>query len=413
MISAELAAALLLAVQSQQFQSTPDRLRQGAPVEVFPSIDVAVIAFPSSGTAVGANVFFSRDHPHGRIAEFTGPFGSVHNVHFLADQRDAAGNSTSWLPGADWDRLTWRTLGGRTDQPRFVAPYPASLVKLMVLVGIALEVDSGRTTWSAPWAYRAETLPVRAWAERMIAVSSNDATSALVALLHQLGAIVRTDGAERHNRVHDAFARYGLTTLRLAQTRPDGGWMNRDGAGVGELQMTAWDTARLLWLLDEAAPPPLWLEAGTPPLLTDASRAEVRALLASQALHEVLSSTAVAGVPGWRPGIPARVPERWITPEGGVVAFELKRPPDIRAAQSATEVQFDHKTGTTENFLSDAGIVVGITPQRRHYIIALLSNLGTRYAPAENTTTTWKVPQLGAAIDAWLEARLEPKNSSP
>ena len=124
----------------------------------------------------------------------------------------------------------------------------------------------------------------------------------------------------------------------------------------------------------------------------------------------MLSSTAVAGVPGWRPGIPARVSERWITPEGGVAAFELKRPSDIRAAQSAAEVQFDHKTGTTENFLSDAGIVVGITPQRRHYIIALLSNLGTRYAPTENTATTWKVPQLGAAIDAWLEARLEPKN---
>jgi hypothetical protein len=104
------------------------------------------------------------------------------------------------------------------------------------------------------------------------------------------------------------------------------------------------------------------------------------------------------------------VPERWITPEGGVAAFELKRPSDIRAAQSAAEVQFDHKTGTTENFLSDAGIVVGITPQRRHYIIALLSNLGTRYAPTENTATTWKVPQLGTAIDAWLEARLEPKN---
>lgn len=413
MIPAELAAALLLAVQAQQFASTPDRLRKGAPVDVFPSIDLAVIAFPEAGSPVGANVLFSRDHPDGRSAEFSATFGAVRNVHFLADQRDAAGNSASWLPGAVWDRMNWQTLGGRADQPRFVAPYPASLVKLMVLVGVAREIDAGRSAWSAPWSYRTETLPVRGWAERMIAVSSNDATSALVALLHHVGAIVREGDTERRNAVHDAFSRYGLPTLRLSNTRPDGGWMNRDGAGVGELQMTAWDTARLLWLLDEAAPNAPWLDAGTPPLLTPGSRAEVRTLLASQALHEVLSSTTVAGVPGWRPGIPARLSRRWITAEGGVAAFELSRPPDVRGAQAAAEVQFDHKTGTTENFLSDAGIVTGLTPQRRHYVIALLSNLGTRYAPTEGTATTWRVPQLGAAIDAWLKARLEASPPPP
>jgi hypothetical protein len=412
MISAELAAALLIAVQAQQFDATPDRLRQGGPVAVFPSIDLAVIAFPDSGPPVGANVLFSRDHPQGRVAEFTGSFGAVRNVHFLADQRDGDGNSASWLLGADWDRMAWRTLGGDTRQPRFVAPYPASLVKLMVLVGVAREIDAGRTGWSDPWSHGATTLPVRAWAERMMAVSSNDATTALVALLHRTGAIIRDGDVERRNALHDAFERYGLATLRLSQTLPHGGWMNRDGAGVGALQMTAWDTARLLWLLDDAAPDAPWLPADTPPLLTAGSRTEVRALLASQALHEVLSSTAVAGVPGWRPGIPAQVPAPWIAADGSVAAFDLHRPADIRRAQAAAEVRFDHKTGTTENFLSDAGIVTGLTPQRRHYIIAFLSNLGTRYAPTDTTATTWKVPQLGAAIDTWLKQRLEPAASS-
>jgi len=412
MISTELAAALLIAVQAQQFESTPDRLRQGSAVAVFPSIDLAVIAFPDSGPPVGANVLFSRDHPQGRVAEFTGSFGTVHNVHFLADQRDGDGNSASWLPGADWDRMAWRTLGGDPRQPRFVAPYPASLVKLMVLVGVAREIDAGRTGWSDPWSHGGTTLPVRAWAERMMAVSSNDATTALVALLHRTGAIIRDGDVERRNALHEAFERYGLPTLRLSRTLPRGGWMNRDGAGVGALQMTAWDTARLLWLLDDAAPSAPWLPADTPPLLTAGSRAEVRALLASQALHEVLSSTAVAGVPGWRPGIPAQVPAPWIAADGSVAAFDLRRPADIRRAQAGAEVRFDHKTGTTENFLSDAGIVTGLTPQRRHYIIAFLSNLGTRYAPTETTATTWKVPQLGASIDTWLKQRLEPATPS-
>lgn len=407
MISSELAAALLLAVQTQQFESTPDRLRQGSPVEAFPSLDVAVIAFPETGSPVGANVLFSRDHPAGRIAEFTGAFGSVNNTHFLVDQRDREGNSASWLPGADWDRMTWRTLSGDSRQPRFVAPYPASLIKLMVLVGVAREIDAGHAEWSSRWLHGTETRSVQAWAERMMAVSSNDATTALVALLHHTGAIVRADQLERRNAVHETFERYGLTTLRLSNTLPTGGWMNRDGSGVGALQMTAWDTARLLWLLDEGAPPAPWLTPGTPPLLSLESRSTVRALLASQALHEVLSSTAVAGIPGWRAGIPARVPDRWITADGAVAAFDLKRPADIRSAQAAAEVRFDHKTGTTENFLSDAGIVTGLTPRGRHYIIALLSNLGTRYAPTEGAATTWRVPQLGAAIDGWLKQRLE------
>ena len=57
-------------------------------------------------------------------------------------------------------------------------------------------------------------------------------------------------------------------------------------------------------------------------------------------------------------------------------------------------------TGSTDNYAADAGIVRGIAPRRRHYIVALTSHLGTRYA-------YWRLPALGAAIDATMAAWLE------
>ncbi|MBL9206524.1 MAG: serine hydrolase [Opitutaceae bacterium] len=407
MTSAELAAALILAVQAQHFELTPDRLRDGAPVEVFPTLDLAVIAFPEQGEPVGANVLFSRDLAGGLVAQPAPGFGRVTNVHYLADQCDAKGDSADWLPGANWDAMTWSTLAGQPPLPRFVAPYPASLIKLMVLVGVAREIDAGHATWDGAWAHAGETRRVVDWADAMIVVSNNAATTALVALLHHTGAVVRDDAGEKVNRVNTAFEQYGLPTLQLSHTRPNGGWMNRDGAGLGALQMTAWDTVRLLWLLDAEAPRAPWVTSDQPPLLSPASRDQVRRLLGDQALHEVLSSTVLAGVPGWQPGLPARLPERWITPTGSVSTGDHTFPGDVRPVNAETEVRFAHKTGTTENFLSDAGIVTGLPPARRHYLIALTSNLGTRYAATTPGATTWRIPQLGAAIDRYLKAHLE------
>jgi hypothetical protein len=406
MTSAELAAALLIAVSAQDFGSTADRLRSGSPVEVFPSIDLAVVAFPENGPPIAANVLFSRDFPRGLIAVTEPQFGAVTNVRYLADQRDAQNNSAAWLPGADWNAMAWRPLAGN-GPARFVAPYPASLIKLMVLVGVAREIDAGRSAWNSPWSHQGEIRAVRAWADEMVVVSSNTATSALVALLHHTGAIRTAENATLVNRVNAGFAEYGLGTLRLDSTRPDGGWMNRDGSGIGHLHMTAWDTVRLLWLLDEAAPAPPWLPAGLPPLVASASRGEVRRILEAQALHEVLSSASLAGAPGWRPGIPALLPERWIAEEGTSPAGERRFPADLRPANARAQVRFAHKTGTTENFLSDAGIVTGIPPFRRHYLIAVLSNLGTRYREGETGATTWRIPALGGAIDRVLADSLE------
>ena len=292
---------------------------------------------------------------------------------------------------------------------RFVSPYPASLIKLMVAVGVCLLVDSGSFAWDDPWVYQGARKTVDQWTESMLVASNNDATSAMVALLHAGGLITQEEDGES-NALHLVFVGLGLHTLLLSHTKPDGGWRNADGAGVGHLVMTAWDTVRLLWLiLGSTAPQPPWLadRAADAELLLPASRQRLLAYLADQGLHEVLSSTGLAGVPGWQPGLPAQVPARWVQADGSVRVEDIGLPADIRGANAQASVQFAHKTGTTDNYASDAGYVTSLKPGGRRYLIAITTNLGRRYAPHTHCATDWRVPQLGAAIDAWLQEHLE------
>lgn len=411
MNAAELAQALREAVLAQDLGATPDPQDAGQALGArgrFPSLDLAVVAFPDGGAPVAANVLFSREHPQGLVATLGPGFGPVQQLRYLADQRDATGQSIAWRPGSDWSRMDWQPLYGEAG-PRVVAPYPASLLKLMVLVGLAHLIDQGRSGWWQPWGYQGREQLVGDWAFQMTAYSSNEATSALIALLHALGAIRREPAGETHHELHQLFARLGLPTLRLANTRPDGGWGNGAGAGVGQIQMTAWDTVRLLWWLDPQAPPPPWLPADAPRLSAE-SRSQVLHCLQEQALHEILSSAALGGVPGWVAGLPARLPARWLQLDGTLQAGDRHYRGDLRRFAQGGEVWFAHKTGNTENYASDAGIVTGIAPRRRHYLVALLSNLGARYAPHPDCATPWGLPALGAAIDARLTAWLE---SSP
>ncbi len=372
------AEALRAAILAQGFDTTPDRLRGGAAVEAFPSIDLAVVRFASAGpgparSMLAANVLFSREHPQGLLARFGpagGGLGAVANLRFDADVRDAAGHSLAWQPGADWSRIRFPPLftppglpagappGAPPGAPRFVAPYPASLLKLMVAVGLGLAVDAGRLGWT-------DAMPELA---PMITVSDNDATDRALALLHRAGMVGTLN--------HTLQQAWGLPTLQLNGTTPRGGWRNADGAGVGHIHMTAWDTVRLLWLLDPAAPPAPWLPAGTP-TLSEATKVRLLSVLAAQKLDEILSSGRLRGLPGWVPGMP-----------------------DAPA--------FAHKTGTTDNYASDAGLVA--TPGGLRYAVALFSNLGRRYRPAfagaddDRAATTWKLPALGAAVHALMEA---------
>ncbi len=393
----QLAQLLLSAVRAQRFWLTADAMRDGALIAHYPSLDLALVAFSHRAPPVWANVLFSREHPQGIVADIGSDAGPVRNIHFEADVRDEQQRSIAWWPDSDWQYLHPPPLWGEGPY-RFIAPYPASLAKLMVAVGVARLVDQRAASWDDPLEYGGALRSIAQHGENMIAVSGNDSTSALVALLHRRG-MLGTAG----DPLHDAFAHYGLPTLRFENTRPDGGWGNAAGAGVGQLQMTAWDTARLLWLLDADAPPAPWIARGMPPLVSRDSQRQLRQWLEAQALHEVLSSTALAGEPGWVAGLPAQLPPRWIDGDGAVVAGGYRFAGDVRPASAAATLRFAHKTGTTENYAADAGIVRGISPHRRcHYLIALTSSLGTRYAPTANCATTWRIPALARTIDASL-----------
>ena len=397
---AALAQALLEAVRAQPWHAARDRRRNGAPFTHPPSLDLAVAWFMPGQAAVFANVLFSRELQDGLAARIDDDAGAVGNIAYQADIVDAQGTSIAWQPHSDWSGLRFPALAGNGPR-RFVSPYPASLVKLMVAVGVAYLVDWYLADWDEPWLHAGRRQAVARWAEPMLTESSNQATDAMVALLHARGLIGRVvdgtvagasgtgvasasgtgvasasggqaaaaSGRESRNELHALFARQGLTTLRLANTRADGGWRNGDGAGVGQLQMTAWDTLRLLWRLqDDRAP---WLSAAAPPMLSAPSRRRLMAWLAAQRLNEVLSSGSLAHVPGWQPGIAGR---------------------------------FAHKTGSTESYAADAGRVE--LPGGGHFLIALLTSLGQASAPHPDCATDWSVPRLGAAVERWLLKRL-------
>lgn len=343
-----LAKGLLEAVHALDLPAVADNWQSGEPLQLMPSLDLAVIHFSPTGAASWANVLFSREHPGGVVADIDIRAGPVCNVRFDADQRDENDESIAWLPGSDWSQLQWLHLHGDGEH-RFVAPYPASLLKLMVAVGVGMAVEAGHLTWAQ----------TQAALETMIVVSDNDATEHCLALLHRFKVV---------DQLNRRFQQLGLHTLQLNGTRPDGGWRNADGAGVGQIHMTAWDTARLLWLLDTQAPPAPWLPACERLLRSDTCE-RLHAVLSRQERNEVLSSGSLHGVHGWLPGFP-----------------------DAPA--------FAHKTGTTNNYASDAGI---LRTADTHAIVALITSLGRRYAPHERCATTWQLPALGAAVHRLLK----------
>jgi Beta-lactamase enzyme family len=357
-----LGQALIQAVQQADFAATADNLQGRQPLVLMPAVDLAVVAFSARKQARWANVLFSREHPQGVLGDVDDRAGPVRNVRFDADLQDSNGDSVAWLPGANWSQLPFKPLHGHGPH-RFVAPYPASLLKLMVAVGVCKAMDEGRC--SEPEALAP-----------MITVSDNDATDACVALLHRVGLLPE--------RLNALLAQYGLNTLQVRNTTARGGWRNGDGAGVGQIHMTAWDTVRLLWLIDPDAPPAPWLAGGPPsplqpklqpplqPLLQPASNQRLLQLLAAQQLDEVLSSSSLVGLPGWVQGLPGAP-------------------------------QFAHKTGTTENYASDAGLVKS---GGTHYLVAVLTSLGTRYAPHERCATTWRLPALGAAVHKLVQGQV-------
>ncbi len=436
---------LLSCLNAVDWQAVLDYER-GDRLKFLPSIDLAVILFsPDLTNPIGfGHVLLARHLPQGYAPRHDPETLAVTDVRWCRDQG----------PEGRWDELNWtpRTweplLPGQTGVD-FISPYPASVLKLMVGVGIMQAVEQGRISLDQDLEYKSSPQPISGWMEQMLQLSDDRATFALIKLLHDLGVIqtqeARADRpcAERQrrqdrvNQLNASLACRGLLTLQLNSTRAcDGSFYNQAGSGVGQIHMTAWDTARLLWLLDPDAPPPSWkTPAGdpVPPLLTMASRHYlVDQLLGQQGFHDVLSTTALCGRLGVQEGIPARLPQRWIDPDGCRVRLQDNEEwqdytQDVRPCNARAEVTFAHKTGLTKNYASDVGIVRGL-PDRghhRHYIIAFFSNLGYRYTdqihPEEAKYAsgqeraiwyTQRIPTLARLIDQGIKALLENESRS-
>lgn len=421
------------------------------PVKYMPNVDLAVIELDADGNVTrAANVLVSRDYPSGVAVplDTAGPAGSL------------GASSVRWrrwdidrYNGGTFDQHTGQqlTVKGWTDNPpltdgddivpgragaplQFMAPYPASLFKLIVAFRIMRLVDMRRLTldqaytWdptptteaqgnepdlpvhagSAP-AHDAETRPIRDWMDAMITYSDNDSARALLKLLWDLD-----DLPAMHKELRDL----GLGTLQINGTDPATGrhWY------PGQIHMTSMDTARLLWLI-EGNGGTLWrTPAGKPvpsSLLSGSSRAYLRSLLDQQGYHEALSTSNFCDAPNIKPGIPAQVPSRWINPDFTVTVDGYPYGRSVLPCKDGWEVVFADKTGLTFNYGSDAGIVRSLPGQPgRHYVISFIASLGYRYTdPVFASRTTYpcydpvgpicytqRIPAMAKQIDDYLKS---------
>jgi len=390
-----------------------------------PNVDLAVIELSPSGEYLdAANVIFSRDYPDGVIVPLDRSGGA--RVHFL--HWDIARWDGGTFSSETGQRLTTR--GWASDPPltpsdsivpgreqeaiTFMVPYPASLFKLLVAYYSMRLVDEGVITLDGTYVYEPagearESRSVRAWLYPMITESDNHAARAMLKMLHDVG---RIDGLNLE------FERLGLPTLQIHGTNPANGYTWTPGL----FHMTAFDTARLIWLIEGG--PVSWHAPATEVTekeLSSSSRAFLFGLLRDQGLHEALSSVDICGAPGTVQGIPALLADRWVDPvTHSVTADGTHFARDVRPCQEKAEVIFFHKTGETFNYASDAGIVRSLPGKPdRHYIIAFFANLGTRYAdpefaarktaPSSDPVTpisyTQRIPAMGREIDLAMQQR--------
>jgi hypothetical protein len=435
------------------------------PIPYMPNVDVAVITLNSDGQAVDvANVLLSRDYPDGIVVPIDrggGPAGSYGTSSVRWRRWDIDRYNGGTFDQQTGEQLTSK---GWTDNPpltadddivddrdgapfQFMAPYPASLFKVIVAFRIMRLVDAGQLSLKQKYTYvptgeplpsaaakgeeemdarplhgraprvtpkpapgGAETRTIGDWMEPMITVSDNRSARALLKLLHD-----RNDLPAMHAELRDL----GLGTLQINGTNPTNGrnWQ------PGQIHMTSLDTARLLWLIDGGAGT-LWTRADGGPvlasMLSDNSRAYLKSLLDDQGFHEVLSTPNLCGAPNVEPGIPARVPTRWINPSDGTVTVDgFPYGQDVRPCNDAAEVVFGHKTGLTFNYGSNAGIVRSVPgkPERR-YVISFIASLGYRYtddAFASRTSYpcyeavgpicyTQRIPALAKQLDDFLKS---------
>ena len=406
--SAWLGAELRKALDEQRFADIVDR-GAGRTVTTVPNVDIAVIELDAANRPVAAaQALLSKAYPKA--------------VSVPVDANLAA-SSVRWRR---WSSNQWRqgVAGGRdvATPPAgakfdFVTPYPASVFKLLVAFGIFRLIDKGTIRLDGNYAYRPRggscpvaaqsgTRTVRAWLDAMLTFSDNLSTCALLKQLHDHGAVTELNGTLRD---------LGLGTLQVGGTsaRDGGTWLRE------EITMTGLDTARLL-LIVAGGTGTLWrTPKGTPVtanVLSPTSRAAFLKILGDQGLNHALSTANWCGRGYPAPGIPQKVPDRWIAAKNGTVTVHGRQyMRDVRPCNARAEVTFAHKTGLVDDAGADAGIVTSLpgAPQRR-YIVAIFTNMGSRYGdarPAPGCVGTCtvrgvfyseKFARLGARIDALL-----------
>ena len=420
------------------FDDRRDGLAQ--PLRALPDVDVAVIELSRSGRVVGAaNVLYDRDSPRGYQVRLDRKTMQPRGVRFSQWRGERWDEQALWDAGpAPADVLAAPAGRVRKD---FMVPYPASVLKVMVGYGVLRLVDEGRVALSTPVTYRevggktcayppsnptGATPPpvadgardtVAGWVDQMITVSDNFATCVLLQLLHETGGLQQTNAQ---------FAELGLTTLRMHPAQPEVG----NGWSSGQMTMGALDTARLM-LLASGTTRTLWRAPDGTKVTGDSglsrrSQRYFRSVLLDQSFHEVLSTGNLCGSADAAPGIPARVPRRWIDPETGhVVTYDGDTPLDfgydVRPCNATAEVTFAHKTGLVSFSGNDTGIVKALPGEDgRWYVVAVHSNVGYRFGDADwaasDPNACLGAPfvcysrafgRLGRAVDALVERRPE------
>ncbi len=397
-----------------------------SPISFTPNIDLAVFRLGKEGQLLEtANVILSPEFPEGRVVR-PGGINWKPDINFISwDKNRWIGSFLTENPLEQGHkppvnfyppRFQEEVLAGAEgNRDFFLSPYPASNFKLLVAFYIMRLIDQGEMDLEDFYFYRPpggipEGRKLRDWLFAMVAFSDNSSTKAL---FQNLGTLNRLD------ELTGEFQKLGLNSLILRGIDPETGYHWRPG----NFNMTAFDTARLLWLI-EGGPGELWEGAGGKPIHSrelSSSRAFLKSLLADQALHEALSTGSLGDLPGVEQGIPARVPEKWIDPLAGKIGLPevgLFFETDVRPRNARAEVTFAHKTGLTYNFASDAGIVKSLPGYPfRYYIISFFSTLGYRFVdpyfsfqvPGDGVDRptpvryTQRIARLGKMVDDWMK----------
>lgn len=429
-----LETALLAAVRDAHFENvvdfgagneeTPVSALRGEPAKRIahpPNVNVAVLQLDEKGNLVDrAYVILSRDYPNGLVVPLDANLGAT-DVRFLRWDIDRSNGGKFSSKGDKLSDKGWTNnpplseaddlVPGRTNAPiTFAAPYPASLFKAMVAFHVLRLIDAGKILLDGEYVFelpnaKPDARKIRDWLDAMITISDNHATQALLKFCHDKKEI---DSLNRE------FRELNLPTLQINKTDPQTG----RGWDTAQINLTAWDIARMFWLVD-GGPGSFWKDANGKPvgknILSDSTRDYFKKILGEQAFNNCLSMANMPGAENTSTGIPSRIAERWINPTNGHVTPDGEDfGVDVRASNAQAEVEFLHKTGWTFNYAADAGIVKSLPGKPfRHYVIAFVANLGHRYADevfADRKTFpgfdkvgpifyTQKIPALGRAVD--------------